>query len=143
MQEREEKYKENLQRQEKLLQVVKRERDGLKKILDSYNDEDVLSGNYDQQKTARIQELERVVAEKEDLIQSLMAKMGTFSQKDDEVIQLRSQIVRMEKQIDELLNEVATLNQRLGKGEYDPKTTKVIPKQSSLFDFNDFDRFFT
>ena len=46
--------------------MVKRERDGLKSILDSYNEEDALNSNYDKQKTARIRELEKALAEKEE-----------------------------------------------------------------------------
>ncbi len=58
--------KESLKRQEKLAIMVKRERDGLKSILDSYNEEDALNSNYDKQKTARIRELEKALAEKEE-----------------------------------------------------------------------------
>jgi mitotic spindle assembly checkpoint protein MAD1 len=108
--------------QEKYLQLVIRERDGLKSLLQSYDLEDKLY-SHDKQKDARIEELERLMAEKNNLIEQYNNEIKKLQEMK---FQLEKQIDRDNKEIEQLSERVRVLEQRLGKGEYDPHTTRVL-----------------
>jgi len=124
-------HEENFKKLEKWNSILKKERDGYKSILDSYNEEDAIHSNYDKQKTARINELERSMAEKHNFIQTALASLSTpavtpATLNAEEVEVLRSQIAKLNKENEKLIEEISVLESRLGKGEFNPQTTKIL-----------------
>jgi mitotic spindle assembly checkpoint protein MAD1 len=114
--------KEMFSKQERYLNLLIKERDGLQALLKSYDQEETL-GNYDKVKTERINELEQTLAAKNSLLDQL--------QRDYKSLQdLKSKIEednrKLEKEADDLAERVQVLEQRLGKGDYDPNTIKVL-----------------
>ncbi len=88
--------KDALQWQEKLLSAAKKEKDGLKSLLDSYNAEDAMNSNYDKTKTARISELEATMAVKD---QQIMEMQKREQLRTPELELLRSENAKLEKQV--------------------------------------------
>jgi mitotic spindle assembly checkpoint protein MAD1 len=99
------------------LRESERRMKSLEEILQSYRMEDAMPmHNFDSAKQAQIRELERQVADKNQLI----AKM------ENDADGMRANIKQLEKEIDRLMEERQTLQNRLGRGDYNPATTKVL-----------------
>lgn len=99
------------------LRESERRMKSLEEILQSYRMEDAMPmHNFDAAKQAQLRELERQLGEKNQLIAKL----------ENEADSLRSNVKQLEKEIDRLVEERQTLQNRLGRGDYNPATTKVL-----------------
>ncbi|RKP10942.1 spindle assembly checkpoint component Mad1 [Thamnocephalis sphaerospora] len=116
----------------------------LREQLKSYDLEEAthMAGNYDAQKTARIEQLEQLLDEyKQRLDQKASAPEATpikdadasksSSADEKETLQaelekLRKENASLQRQTESLDREVGALEQALGRGDYDRKTTRVL-----------------
>ncbi|KAM9955336.1 hypothetical protein ACTFIW_002394 [Dictyostelium discoideum] len=137
---------EKIKRLEKLNYLLNRERDNIKNILDTYDDnqqpqdnnnnDDNNNNNNESNDTKRrieiINELERSLKEKNILIQEYEYKLDCNNNNSNNVngdfssINYKEECKRLNKEIEKLLQENALLEARLGKGEFDPLKTKVL-----------------
>ncbi|EGG14791.1 mitotic spindle assembly checkpoint protein 1 [Cavenderia fasciculata] len=138
---------ESINRLNKQVYLLKKERDGIKRILDAFDVEDRVvikkenengggSGGDSSpstvslaQKMERINELERAVLEKDRLIEeyetTLSMRNSILDQKDDS-INYKLEFEKLNQEIERLLQDNAILESRLGRGEFDQTKTKVL-----------------
>eukprot|EP01116_Phalansterium_solitarium_P002790 TRINITY_DN1305_c5_g1_i1.p1 TRINITY_DN1305_c5_g1~~TRINITY_DN1305_c5_g1_i1.p1 ORF type:complete len:768 (+),score=316.67 TRINITY_DN1305_c5_g1_i1:1327-3630(+) len=133
---------EALHRQDRTLALLRRERDGLKGILESYTAEEaIVGGGGDRLKQRRIEELEALLAARDahstQLEQQLRlvandetiaATMSAVQQQQQHSSQQQQQQEneRLRTEIERLLAELAVAEHRLAAGEFNPATTKVL-----------------
>jgi len=125
-------YQDIIRSQERTILTIMKEKEGLTNILDSYNaEEGIQNPNFEKQKTERIKELERSLNERNSLLLEYATSSSkldltefTILQKSLEATQIEND--KLKKEISKLDQEIATLETRLGKGEYDRSKTKVL-----------------
>lgn len=145
-------------RMNRQLALLTRERDGLKLIVASYDKEEIKvvgggnnnnnnnnGGNpppspFASQLNVRVRELEAQVGalsaanlQLEEEAKSMQTTITELRTRLDLTPGLENKVRSMERENEALLKEVAGLRDRLGRGDYDPTTTKVEPCVSSLF----------
>ncbi|EFA82602.1 mitotic spindle assembly checkpoint protein 1 [Heterostelium album PN500] len=119
--------------------MFKRERDGIKRILDHFDVESIVaSGNVNElykAQQARISELERANTEKEkfmeELEKSLNALGADASLANGGAVDYKAEVQSLTKEIERLIQDNAILESRLGKGEFDTSKTKVLHMTSN------------
>lgn len=94
-----------------------------------------IEGNQDKALYTRIEELEKLVEERRNYIESMERKepMQTGDSNPEEVQKLKLDIQKLNKEIDSLVATVAGYEQRLGKGDYNPQTTKVCENVDIIY----------
>eukprot|EP01133_Synstelium_polycarpum_P014034 gene14034-16543_t len=126
---------ETISRLNKQVFMFKRERDGTKRILDAFDIEGKVENkdsetNNGSVRMERVNELERVMVEKDRLLEEYERKLANLSTNGsssaDDGIDYKHEVAKLNKDIDRLLQDNALLEARLGKGEYDVSKTKVL-----------------
>lgn len=69
--------------------------------------------------------MERAIAEKDAHVQYLETSLDP-SQKNQELETLQVNNAKLNKEIEQLVREISILESRLGKGDYNPSTTKIL-----------------
>ncbi|KAK9820056.1 hypothetical protein WJX72_005559 [[Myrmecia] bisecta] len=132
-------------RLERKVTLLTRERDGLKKIIESYDEEDgselaahAPAGTPQRAaQAARIDQLNQTVLALEGQVRELEAELQatTAAQQQQAQVAARakadaesyaSQAKRLEQECDDLGRQVGLLQEKLGRGEYNKATTKVL-----------------
>lgn len=140
-------------RLERARALAQKEADFLKEQLKSYDmeEENMMSGNYDQQKAQRIAGLEQTIEEYREYICSLEEELRSkrdestatgqtmhvteiyspdvarkIKELEDLAAQLKQDKVMLEKECESLDGQVHELQRALGRGEYNPATTRVL-----------------
>eukprot|EP01135_Chromosphaera_perkinsii_P001675 Nk52_evm52s208 gene=Nk52_evmTU52s208 len=85
-QHKERSFGEHVKRLERKLMFITKERDGIKKILESYDEEDAMSSNYDKQKKDRIEELEANLEQCHKQIETLEASSAALEEKNNALL---------------------------------------------------------
>eukprot|EP01018_Ginkgo_biloba_P009534 Gb_26246 [translate_table: standard] len=150
--EEEEEALTNLKRLERKVALLSKERDGLKAIISSYDEEEAVAikrqrvgdvATLDRSKDKRIQELEAALAESERSVKQLeqdledqgenmksqRRKSELLSQELDEASR---KIKSLEREGDRLRCEIAILESKLGYGDFNVATTKVLRMVNTL-----------
>ncbi|GAM27589.1 hypothetical protein SAMD00019534_107650 [Acytostelium subglobosum LB1] len=135
---------ETINRLNKQVILYKREKDGIKRILDSFDVENAIAQQgttsnggttkeFQTAQQARISELERASIEKDKMITTYENNIqnGSSSSLGDEGIDYKAEVTKMNSEIDRLLQENALLESRLGKGEFDQSKFKVLHMTSN------------
>eukprot|EP01132_Coremiostelium_polycephalum_P002103 gene2103-2591_t len=126
---------ETIKRIEKLNYQFKREKDGMSRVLDAFNAEDAVNGNNDKDhsiKNERIKELEKSLSEKNILLEQYEFKLssknsnGSSTSSPIDINEYKDEIIKLNKEIERLLQDNAILESRLGRGEYDANKYKVL-----------------
>lgn len=115
---RAEKAETALAKAERRLQFAVKERDGLKLILESINEDDTLQ-NHDTQRIKRIAELEASVKQAQD-------EVGELRAENAKVDELSSENRKLSKLLEKTEAECALMQSKLGRGEYNVRDTKVL-----------------
>ncbi|KYQ93412.1 mitotic spindle assembly checkpoint protein 1 [Tieghemostelium lacteum] len=142
---------DKIKRLEKNNYLLKAERDGMKRILDAFDVEENISlknsngedgeiqgqSSNSKMRLERINELERALNEKNLLLEQYESKLskGTSTQNlnpmDVDEIDYREEYPKLNKEIERLMEEIAILESRLGRGEYDQSKFKVLHMTSN------------
>jgi len=129
---------EKIKRLETQNYIYKKEIEGLNKILDLFDLDNVVNSNNNSTsetsdssiRIERVKELQRALTEKNTLVEQYETQLSNrdkaATSNGNDQLDYKSECVKLNKEIDRLLEENALLESRLGKGEYDPTKTKVL-----------------
>eukprot|EP01113_Clastostelium_recurvatum_P044115 TRINITY_DN7407_c0_g1_i3.p1 TRINITY_DN7407_c0_g1~~TRINITY_DN7407_c0_g1_i3.p1 ORF type:complete len:716 (+),score=224.38 TRINITY_DN7407_c0_g1_i3:39-2150(+) len=115
-------------RAERRLNLALKERDGIKRILDSYSDDE----GGQQLRDMRIAELERTLSDREAHAHTLEEEMAalrrtrTDTTGSAEIEAWKTKVTRLNQEVDELARDNAKLQQRVGRGDFDPSRTRIL-----------------
>ncbi|PRP83965.1 hypothetical protein PROFUN_08649 [Planoprotostelium fungivorum] len=142
--------RESVKRQEAVCSAVMSQKEGLQRILDSYDKEDETDPTHEAQRMNRLKVAEKTITEKEEQIKSLITLLNSqgTNVKGEELEGelfggLRAENAKLNKEIQKLIDEIAALEARVGKGEFDSTKTKVLHmtmNPSSMADKNELDQ---
>eukprot|EP01126_Amoeba_proteus_P036672 TRINITY_DN3741_c0_g2_i5.p1 TRINITY_DN3741_c0_g2~~TRINITY_DN3741_c0_g2_i5.p1 ORF type:complete len:613 (+),score=192.37 TRINITY_DN3741_c0_g2_i5:414-2252(+) len=119
---------DSVSNQESLISILSKEKEHMKEVLDTYSEEEkVMSGtdktlNY-KSTSVRIQELERTNQEKFQFSQKLINDINLLTAQQKE---LEKTNLSLEKENERLGKDISVLQNRLGAGDYNPLTTKIL-----------------
>jgi len=109
------------------LKEVARERSSLKEMLNHYDLEDLKENKIkDKKRVERIEILENSLSKLEKQNEELTHFKERFDQAQSDMKLLKTQHSRLEKMLDRKEQEIATLHAKLGRGDYNKTTTKVL-----------------
>jgi len=120
---------EALKIREKQLSNLSRDRERLTRLVDSYSEGSTVNGGELQKQ--RISDLEKSISERDALIKSLEDKVApsqqptTITKLTQELQFLKSENAQMNKELEENAKYIASLESRLGQGEFDSTKSKV------------------
>eukprot|EP01104_Vermistella_antarctica_P017144 TRINITY_DN6032_c0_g1_i1.p1 TRINITY_DN6032_c0_g1~~TRINITY_DN6032_c0_g1_i1.p1 ORF type:complete len:710 (-),score=141.28 TRINITY_DN6032_c0_g1_i1:31-2160(-) len=128
LQEEIEALKDKHTRQERWMRLVKKDRDALRSLLDSYNESEPINDDGTRQ-ASRIAHLESAVRDRSKELEQL----NSLLDKSDIVREpcLLAENDRLKSKVETLEDQVAVFEYRMGCGDYNPLTTKVLHRISN------------